>query len=225
MFFLVDTNKKFILGWTPKCGCTHIKKIFWYLINGDENNVIHKARDICALPTDIEKYITIIISRNPYERVVSGFLDKYRNNGEFRKLWKYPQITFTEFVDQILKNNWEMIHKLHFDKQTSQDFNEIILKSKKLIIYDIKFINYELIENIYGTKIPQSLLDFRGGHENNKTNILEKYVYDLDMSEYDSFKVPTKYFYNKDIKEQIYNYYYDDFIFFKNNGINYNYIN
>ena len=31
MFFLVDTNKKIIFGWSAKCGCSHIKTIFWFL--------------------------------------------------------------------------------------------------------------------------------------------------------------------------------------------------
>lgn len=29
------------------------------------------------IPNDIENYITILFSRNPYKRVVSGFLNKY----------------------------------------------------------------------------------------------------------------------------------------------------
>lgn len=31
MHFLVDDNNKIIIGWSPKCGCSHIKNIFWFL--------------------------------------------------------------------------------------------------------------------------------------------------------------------------------------------------
>jgi len=31
MYFLVDNDKQIIFGWSAKCGCSHIKNIFWFL--------------------------------------------------------------------------------------------------------------------------------------------------------------------------------------------------
>ena len=33
MYFLVDNKKKIIFGWSAKCGCSHIKYIYYFLQN------------------------------------------------------------------------------------------------------------------------------------------------------------------------------------------------
>ena len=166
MYFLIDHKLKIIFGWSAKCGCSHVKKLFWYLKTNDENHKIHTNKDISNLPIDINNYITIIISRNPYERIISGFLEKYNENGNLRKkLWKHNEITFSKFVSELLKNDWKMIDKHHFTPQTTEFFNDNkILKSKQLKIYDIKNIDYNFIENLYNKKIPENVLNFRGEH-------------------------------------------------------------
>lgn len=98
MYFLVDNNRKILFGWSAKCGCSHIKRMFYFLKNNKMNNKpIHTHNDYNKLPDDIENYTTIIISRSPYERIVSGFLDKYKLGGGFRRLWKHNTITFSNF--------------------------------------------------------------------------------------------------------------------------------
>ena len=41
MLFITDEINKVIFGWSAKSGCSHIKKIFWYLKTGNENHQIH----------------------------------------------------------------------------------------------------------------------------------------------------------------------------------------
>ena len=219
MYFLIDNKLKIIFGWSAKCGCSHIKKIFGYLQNDIENNVIHTNKDFNNLPNDIENYTTILIIRNPYERIISGFLDKYREGGEFRFMWKQNTLTFTNFVDELVKNNWEMVEKHHFTPQTSECFNsDAILKSKVLKVYNIKNINYKYIEQIYNKNIPKTLINFRGGHERNSTIELNTPVFDLDFNSYNDKNIKPKYFYNKNIRNKVYNFYKNDFIFFENCG-------
>ena len=104
MYFLIDELRKIIFGWSPKCGCTHIKKIYKYLTEQIlvQNNV-HDASDYKnELPANIEQYTSIIIIRNPYERIVSGFLDRYRPSNGMRKYrWKDKTITFEKFVNEL----------------------------------------------------------------------------------------------------------------------------
>jgi hypothetical protein len=223
MHFLIDKKLKIIFGWSAKCGCSHIKKIFWYLQNNNEDNVIHMERDYKSLPKYIKKYTIILIIRNPYERIVSGFLDKYRENGEFRKLWKNDIITFSTFIDELLKNDFKIIDKHHFTPQTTESFDkDLILKSKCLKLFDIKNIDYDYIEKLYNKKIPKILLDFKGGHEKISYNkLFESSVYDLDMKIYFSYDVPVDYFYNQDIKNKVYHFYKNDFIFFKEYNFDY----
>jgi len=224
MLFLIDNTSKIIFGWSAKCACSHIKKIFWFLQNKKIDNPIHTWRDSSYLPYDIQNYTTILFCRNPYKRIVSGFLDKYSKDGEFRHLWKYDTITFSKFVDTLLNNHAEIIDYHHFAPQTSENFNEdILIHSKSMTIYDIENINYKHIESLYNTAIPDELLTFRGGHEKKSKDITFEgdIVYDLDMALYSNYDVPIQKFYNEEIKKKVDGYYIHDFSFFKKHGFKY----
>lgn len=222
MKFIVDNEKKVIFGWSAKCGCSHIKKIFWYLKTNDENYEIHRKEEHGVLPDDVNHYTVIIIVRDPLERLVSGFLDKYRTWGEFRGNWRNKSITFENFVNALIANDFSQVDDHHFLPQTKENFdNDMLSKSKKVVVYDLKKIDYEFIEQLYNKKIPQTLIDFRGPHANNKTITLEKYVYALEMSEYEYFKVDTKYFYNDELTEKVREYFSKDIKFCKIFNINY----
>lgn len=225
MFFLVNKNKKIIFGWSAKCGCSHIKNIYYFLETNNINNKIHTQKDRNKLPIDIENYITIIITRNPYHRIVSGFLNKYRPGGEFRYKWPSKNITFTKFVDELIKNNYNYIEKHHFIPQTNEAFDKKILLSKELKIYDIGNIDYEYIEKIYDRKIPEMVINKKQGNERQnfilKDIIFDKPVYNLNIEDYIDYNIDIKNFYNEDIKNKVFNFYKNDFIFFKENGIDY----
>jgi hypothetical protein len=222
MFFLVDNNNKVIFGWSAKCGCSHVKRLFWFLKNNAEDKQIHTSADMNKLPSNIEKYTTIIISRNPYKRIVSGFLDKYKKNGEFRRFWKHDNITFSKFVNELIKNDWKMVNQHHFTPQTSEAFNFKLFKSKSLYFYDIEKINYNHIEKIYNKKIPENVMGKKEGHERVKfEKTLDGDVYNLNLDTYNKCNVDLKYFYNKEIQNKIFKFYKRDFIFFNKVGINY----
>jgi hypothetical protein len=173
---------------------------------------------------DIQNYTTIIITRNPYERIVSGFLNKYKPNSHFlRTLWKHPQITFKTFVDETVKNNWQMVDKHHFTPQTTECFNkDIINKSKAVKLYDIKNIDYKYIESLYDVEIPPNIISFKGNH------ILPLYqvdytgnVYNFDMKDYMHANVEKRFFYNDEIKNKVYSFFLNDFTFCNEHNIKY----
>ncbi len=225
MFFLIDHQLKIIFGWSAKSGCSHIKKIYWFLKEDDIDHKIHINIEYSKLPDNIELYDIIIICRNPYKRLVSGFLDKYNKiYGECKNTWTYDILTFSMFVDELIKNDWNVVNKHHFTLQTSEEFNEdIIVKCKKLKIFDIENIDYKYIEELYNKKIPEQLLNFRGGHERRIKEIKFKddKVYDLDMEIYFNYNVEFYKFYNKQIKNKVYYFYKNDFDFFNKFGFNY----
>jgi hypothetical protein len=188
MYFLVDLNNKIIIGWSAKCGCSHIKIIFWFLHNNNENNTIHTDLDYGNLPDDIENYRTIIISRNPYKRIVSGFLDKYNQNGQYRKYWNNNiNITFTNFINELIENKWSIIDEHHFTPQTKERFDRKIFNSKSIKFYDIENIDYKYIENLYNKKIPETIIYKKYGHERNtqikENKVINDFVYDLNIDD------------------------------------------
>lgn len=225
MFFLVDSSKKIIFGWSAKSGSSFIINLFWFFQTNNIFNEIHTVKDNMDLPIDIENYTTIIFIRNPYKRIISGFLDKYKESGQYRHLWKHLTISFVQFVEELLKNDWKMIDPHHFLPQTSEYFNKKILLSKSIKFYDIENIDYNYIENLYNKKILDKVLNIKRGHERSscikKDKILEKNVYNLNLDEYIDYNVDIKYFYNEEIKNKVFNFYKNDFIFFNENGIDY----
>jgi len=228
MYYIIDNKQKVIFGWSAKCGCTHIKRICYYLQNNVDNIPIHINITVnrIPLPYDIENYITILIIRNPYERLVSGFLDKYSLGGEFRSLWKDKKLTFNNFINELIKIEWKMIEHHHFTLQTSEFFDkELLLKSKLLHIYDLKNINYKYIEYLYNKKIPEHLLNFKGPHARIQTKVLSdnerKNIQEHEIDFYHDYNIPFTLFYNDDIKNKVYKFYLNDFLFFKEFGFNY----
>jgi hypothetical protein len=224
MLFLVDTDKQIIFGWSAKCGCSHIKNIFWFLQTDNLDNLIHTKNDNNKLPNDIENYTTIIIIRNPYKRLISGFLDKYRKDGQYRHLWKDSFLSFSRFVDKLINYDWKIIDRHHFTPQTTEMFDKKILLSKIIKFYDIGKIDYEYIEQLYNKKIPEYIINKTQGHERKLYVALEyynNYVYDLHIDDYIYYNIDIKYFYNQDIREKVINFYINDFTFLKENGFDF----
>lgn len=224
MYFLIDNEKHILFGWSAKCGCTHLKSIFYYLKNDKviTNYKIHQILPYSKIPrsvmNSIYRYDIVIISRNPFDRLVSGFLDKYHTKGQYRHMWPYKTITFRRFVNKL--GNWKYIQKHHFIKQTSEGFNNNITRSKSIKCYDVKNIDYNYIEMLYNKKLPKELLEFK--HSRNKTEqcILND-VYDLNMDDYFNYNISYDQYYNKELKQKVYEFYKDDFIFFQKYGLNY----
>lgn len=241
MFFLVNTDKKVIFGWSAKCRCTNIKDIFYFLktdnliINEDEIDEKrkheidkrYKEDKNYKLPSDIENYTTIIFIRNPYKRIISGFIDKYRKNGEFRYRWNNNSfLSFSQFVDELIIHKWNKIDEHHFSPQTTENFDEKILLSKNIKFYDICNIDFEYIEKLFNKKIPKLIRNKKYGHERiyeikDKDSYYNDYVYDLNIDDYIDKNVDIKYFYNQEIKDKIFNFYIKDFNLFKECGIDY----
>lgn len=225
MYFIIDNERQIIFGWSAKCGCTHLKRICIYLQTGILTEDVHKEYYANSLPHDIQNYTTIVIIRNPYKRLVSGFLDKYRPYGQYRQNWKDSFLSFSKFVDRLVIKDYNAIDYHHFTPQTSEKFDEKIILSKTIKFYDITNIDYAYIEELYNKKIPEDVLKFHGNHLREKyikESITHKMnVYNLNIDTYIDYNIDIKYFFNEEIKEKVFNFYINDFEFFKNIGFDY----
>jgi hypothetical protein len=225
MYFLIDEKNKIAFGYSAKAGCSHIKKIFWYLITNDANHKIHVKGEYNSMPKDYIDYTFIIILRNPYERIISGFLDKYKPNGQFRKFWKEDILSFEQFVNTLIKGEFKEVNKHHFTPQTTEKFREeYLLKSKTLHVYDLCNIDYDIIEKLYNKKIPTELIDFKGSHANDRQLVIPNdvsKVYSLDISCYLLYKVPIEKFFNEELTQKVTGFFINDLIFAKKFGIIY----
>ena len=227
MRYFIQPEKKIIWGWSAKCGCTHLKNIIYFLRDIKVNNV-HQLEFLIQyhLPENIGEYDTIILMRNPFKRLVSGFKDKYASNGELRGKWTKDKLTFSLFVDELCKDEWKLVDFHHFIPQTREFFNPRIIESKTLKVFDLENIDYEYIEKIYGKKIPDSLINQKL-FNNHRDKIVEQKnidedVFDKELDSYIDSKISLKYYYNEDLIKKVFDFFKNDFKFAKLNGIEYN---
>jgi hypothetical protein len=222
MFFLVDHKKKVIFGWTPKCGCTFVKNLFYFLTDTvPKNGKIHGPHSNHPLPKNHREYKIIIIVRNPYERIISGFLDKYKKKGEFHHLWP-PEIplTFRTFVNALhAEGTGKRVESHHFSPQLGCKW---IPDIKVYRVYDIKAIDYAHLEQLYKKEIPEEVLNFKIGHENTTTDPINFPVYDLTINQYEGKRPTLTQFYTKGMRDKVANFYKSDFAFLDLYKIPYN---
>ena len=130
MQFLVSEKYRFLLGWSAKCGCSSIKK--WFIdihgIKAPADGNFHKFigygdtkyshvdwRD----PDRYRDYGKFLVVRDPYRRLVSGFVSKYVGGHFANDHWE----NFSEFV-RVLANDplLEKIESHHFTPQFSEAY-------------------------------------------------------------------------------------------------------
>ena len=233
-YYILD-EKKLIIFWSPKCGCSTMKHILATYLKLDSYKIstnthwnamdIHKNKDLLSKSNkrDIKKidiyktYDIVMLVRNPYERLVSGFLNKYvPEHGE--KILNCD--SFHDFCHLISKDrkilSKDILH--HIDNQTSglgwEFYNEL---QKPSVKYALDTSNVNDIAKILGMNIQDKHFNY------NK----KKYVKDIKTNQnlgslkYDKLKnissINYSNFYNHDIEKLVYNIYKDDFIFFNNN--------
>ena len=247
MFFLYDDYRKIAFGWSAKCGCTHVKNLYNYLVSNNTELIDHKKFNFPCLPYGADNkydYKYIFFMRNPYERIVSGFLDIRLNIKSFSD--NNIPYTFKNFLYELRDNGlaktkgWDYlrgnINHHHFTNQLSEGIkvklidkeyvitNDNFLKNKNIIVFDIKEINYEYIKTIFKKKIPESLKSFRGSHcrgELDKfTNNQVYYDIEINKKNLEEYKkIHYTNFFNKELKEIVDKFYKNDFIFLHKNGI------
>jgi len=234
MVTYICKKRKVIFSHLPKCGCESIR----YLLLA-EDNLFKWNADIWSSKMGIYlkqrfeecinnnfRYITIC--RNPYERLVSGYIDKFCSPSFFqlpfcKKVMKfygrdninnYPErITFTELVLYLAKNSQSMFDD-HFKPQTKMIIkhpkNKIIkLEDKEKIDETIKelgfkteFINYNKVilkQNTKKVNVSDNINVFEQGYQFFK-NLQNK----NQVPKYNLF-------YNDVIKDVVYNIYKKDF--------------
>ena len=98
MNYIINEEKKVVFGWSAKCGCNFVKLIFNYLsgkgithkmgIKDKDGIGLHEGTYL-PLPDNHHKYKIILFIRDPYQRLVSGYVEKYTENREPARMKKW----------------------------------------------------------------------------------------------------------------------------------------
>tara|TARA_B110000046_G_scaffold52102_1_gene58149 strand:- start:25670 stop:26413 length:744 start_codon:yes stop_codon:yes gene_type:complete len=118
---LIDRERKVIMDWSPKAGCTIVIKMFYKRMDLLETALqtdewVHEYRMFHFFknnPTQKEdfqnpEFYKLKVVRNPYSRVVSSYLHTIRNNSMHQPVKKVlrrwsANITFKKYLDFLEK--------------------------------------------------------------------------------------------------------------------------
>ena len=120
MNFYEIPEKNIIFYWSPKCGCTTLKQILIDYLKIPPSDSIHggildqhyRNKEF----SKNEKFTRVMIYRDPYKRLVSGFLDTTHRNNILNQHENVNNVNnFEEFVNFLYCIN---IKNRHFLPQT-----------------------------------------------------------------------------------------------------------
>jgi len=246
MLFLVSDKLKIIVGWTPKCACTTIKKWFFDTLGVEFKNVhqgsfdsqykltVDQNSNIKNQLNKYNKYTKVLFIRDPYKRMVSGYINKvvkedtsYKKNRNFRN--------FKSFVynhDKTFALDGYLAH--HFNPQTLGQFK--YFKSMKWewdFVIDIESMNDGIkeVNKVLGTNVipsdrahPKNTTHYQDDPSKiNKAHLKPYYLtpQKLKTLEVKNKLPPYNFFYNKDLIKACESIYSQDFKYFKSLGITY----
>ncbi|MBT4206938.1 sulfotransferase family 2 domain-containing protein [Candidatus Woesearchaeota archaeon] len=247
MYFLIDKNNKILWGWSAKAACNHVKIMWNYfhnvnkLVPGLKTGASVHDGSYLSFPTNLtstkkefrHQWTVILFVRNPYSRLVSGYVEKYcwriksSGAGHHNYNVRFSMInSFRNFVDELERNGFKNINNHHFVPQLTEGWNDVCVPNK---VYDIGNINYEHLENRFDKKLPKEILESGRTHSIKYTDRKE-YVYDADFPNYviGDFEnqhlnnVPRyQYFYDDELKEKVTKIFKKDLDYFKQYGFDY----
>ncbi|MEQ8662956.1 MAG: sulfotransferase family 2 domain-containing protein [Gammaproteobacteria bacterium] len=228
MFYLVDNEKKFLIGWSAKSGCTAIKR--WYVNArglGVSNKEVHKVigygdteyTSIDRRPYSLyDEYTKICIIRDPFKRLISGYVNKYVVEEAYKQTWG----TFEEFVDVLMKDRWyRRVDRHHFSPQTAEAFKKFVRRGWSWnLVLDIGELN-DRIDEINRLTGLSGTLEHPNKTEYRKQESLTKPAYQMSNDEIKATRPGYQYFYNEELVEKVRRRYDSDFVHFESWGITY----
>ncbi|MCP9849563.1 sulfotransferase family 2 domain-containing protein [Cyanobium sp. Morenito 9A2] len=198
---------------SPKCSCRSVSDFAWEVAKQTE--------------TRNKEKINIIVFRNPYNRLISGYLNKYVEHTKYVEAArrKNPRIelhTFENFLHELSANGLRLIDKLHFTPQISaykRRTFDLIFNSENLLPLE-RYINSMFLTSVempfrvnkFGAKnmdCPQSI-ETEASYASEIWKLNSAQLLELIKSK----TIPGyKFFYNSSLKSIAEQFYRDDFNF------------
>lgn len=224
--YAYSKKHNYIIGYSAKSGCTYVRQLFLELhkneLNGEPTYKWHHLGLDFKIPNNIniDKTNKIIVSRNPYKRTVSMFIDKYCGGpgaGLLRNKFTIEKTTFRIFVKKLLyfKINKKLNNIDVHIKEQSHNLNKNNAQFIKLEEFNENIVNAYKSLNLHNLvpSVENYLKKDIFKNESKKCNE-EIFVYDKEYEIGNTIFPDAKYFYDNELLELVYYIYKDDFINF-----------
>jgi len=217
---LSSIKHKYTLWYSPKSACSFIRYLFLHLHHDEhpelklEISSIHRLNYTYIAP-DKPFFNHVIFTRNPYDRAVSMYVDKYcKSNAQDKFAKNLPKdLTFNMFLDNIKKHKHKLLNNpfSHFSLQISNKPNTGIMHKLKceaspenIIDYYTKYIGLNKSKILNALNFVNSNI--------NSTNYGEKNTQASNIDWYNKRIHNTRRsFLDSKAKAKIYNIYEQDF--------------
>lgn len=195
MLYITLPICKLALACSPKSGLTHVLVLYEYFSERTEKrhanpdkewlgrflkgrravDFIHVAPyPILQSSSPADFNHMVFIMRNPFRRLVSGYLHKYLNEDSFRAALcgaDAPILSFQEFVAKWAVDGFRLsettynVYHLHFGPQITTIDLKTLARHSRLEVYSLERLPYGRLEELVGTRLPENVKQYRGGHE------------------------------------------------------------
>lgn len=246
MHFIILQKQKVVLLWSAKSACSTIKNaVVNEYIPAVTNKGVHAGWGYSIIPknfnlADLEFYRWCWIVRNPFDRVISGFINKYLLGCP---LYQYLPVTdcpnFLTFVN-LLEQKFTKIDKHHFIPQCKPEFTHpemlklyyAALASNKIILIDINKLDTftsmldlpSITEKLNCSNIATATTTattLAPTSNTSMSDVSDKPSYLISRDEFSSLIPPYYSFYTHEIAAKIRTIYESDFEIFTKYGLNY----
>ena len=244
MHFILLKDKRYLIGWNPKCGCTQILKFIFedlYGFNISTKNVHDMWRYINPKFKESSKFSykdrlswidsngatehyllsiqnsckVVAIIRDPMERFISGLYNRVILNE--RNFNKVKDHTINELINLMIDTKFKIINDLHhFDLQFKKEYTVFNYK------YD-KLFSIQKLDNFF-REFGVEKISSSGKHHNNYNFENNNYIGDNKVSYFRSNNVLTNdinCLATKDTISKITDFYKNDYViieYYRQNG-------